>query len=229
MTPRPPGPRPGLDGSSPLRRWKKTYRSWIFQAERDALAAVPPFFDLRYVYGHRPLFEALRLDVEDALNVQAMDTERNFMGLLAALALENTPPLSFFGRFVLERSGEERRSFNIQERGVRPIVDAARILGLELRYVVSSSTYDRLRHAAESIPELAEPIGKALEAYQLLVDVRMAHQLRAVEANEPPNNQVDPATLTKVQRNLLRAAFGAVSTLQDAVARRYNVQRRSFF
>ncbi len=219
---------PDLPRCLPLRQWKKTYRTWVFQADADALAPVPPFFDLRWVYGARSLFEALRQDVEDALNVQAMDAERNFLGMLAALSLQNTPPLSFFRRFVLDRSGEERPAFNIQGRGVRPIVDAARVLALELRFMASSSTFDRLRHAAEQIPELADVIGKALEAYQLLVDVRMAHQLRAVEANEPPDNQIDPSTLTRIQRNLLRAAFGAVSDLQDAVAKRYSVGRRSF-
>ena len=41
---------------------------------------------------------------------------------------------------------------------MRPIVDAARVLSLELRDVASSSTYERLRHAGDNIPELAEVI-----------------------------------------------------------------------
>ncbi len=217
---------PDLQRCHTLRDWKKIYRTWIFEAED--LTPVPPFFDLRWVYGDQKLFEALRLDVEDALNVQAMDAERSFLSLMAAQALENRPPLSFFRRFVLERSGEERPSFNIRDRGVRPIVDAARLLALELRYVASSSTFERLRHAAEALPEMAEAVGSALEAYQLLVDVRLAHQLQAVESNEPPNNQIDPTTLTKVQRNLLKTAFDAVSNLQEAVAKRYNVKPRRF-
>ncbi len=211
-----------------LRDWKKTYRTWIFEADAEALAPLPPFFDLRWVHGDAGLFEALRLDIEDALNVQAMDEARSFLAMMAERALENRPPVSFFRRFVLERSGEERPSFNIRDRGVRPIVDAARVLALELRYVASSTTYDRLRHAAEAIPEMAEVIGQSLEAYQLLVDVRLAHQLRAVEADEPPNSLIDPSTLTKVQRNLLKAAFSSVATLQDALGKRYGVRLRRF-
>ena len=219
---------PDLPRVLPLRAWKKTYRTWIFETDVEALRPVPPYFDLRAVYGDADLSERLRLDIEDALNVQAMDAERDVLALLTANALEHRPPLSFFRRFVLDRSGEERPAFNIRDRGVRPVVAVARVLALDLRYVASSNTQDRLRHAAAHLEDLADTIGPAIDAYRFLTDFRLAHQLRRVEANEPPDNQIDPTTLTKVQRSLLRNAFGAVSALQEAAARRYHVGRKRF-
>lgn len=211
-----------------LREWKKAYRFWIHQANEEALAHVPFFFDLRCLFGDCGLVDTLRQDLVDALNVQAMDPERQLLIRMAENALRHRTPVSFFGRFVLERSGDQRGALDVRERGIVPVVDAARVLALDLRYVDSASTFDRLRHAGEAMPDLGEVLLAAQDAYQYLVTFRLEHQLRAVEAGEDPANTVDPARISREQRQLLRSAFSAVEDLQDAVAEHYGVRRRLF-
>lgn len=210
----------------PLRAWKKTFRSWVLQPPDPLPGYVPLMFDLRGIYGQTRLVDELRQDVEDALNVQALSTGAGLPALLAARALEARPPLSFFRRFALERSGEQSGTFDIRERGIVPVVEAARALALEQRMLAPTSTFSRLRHVAEAVPELERTVEAALYAYQYLVDFRLEQQLRAVEAGEAPRNNVDPSMLTKMQQNLLRRAFSDVAQLQEALARRYNVPRR---
>ena len=207
----------------PIRYWKQTYRSWIMEADEPALASVPIFFDLRTVYGEAALVDELKQDIVDALNVQAMDEHRRFLRLLAAQALEKSS--SSFFRKMRERLGDNR-AFDVRESGIVPVVNAARVLALEARYLASTNTFDRLRHAAEAMPELSRVIDGALEAYQYLVDFRLESQLRAVESGDPPLNLIDAAALNRLQQRLLRNAFAKASHLLDALAKRYDLSRR---
>lgn len=205
-----------------LREWKRTYREWILKSDEPDLENLGLFFDLRAVYGSESLVYELKRDIVDALNIQAMDQTRNFLRMMARRALENKPPLSIFRRFVLQRSGEHRNTFDVRERGILPIVDGARVLALDLRYFDSTNTFDRLRCIGESIPEMARIVGEATDAYRHLVDFRLEDQLRSFEAGEQPNNRIDPFSLRKVQQNLLRNAFTAVAEFQDSIDKRYN-------
>ncbi len=209
----------------PLRAWKRAYRYWIHEADEDALAHVPFFFDLRCIYGTGALVDALKADLVDALNVQALSEDRQLLARMAENARARRPPASFFGRFVLEHSGAERGALDLRARGTVALVAAARVLALDLRYVDSAGTFDRLRHAARALPEMEDVLTAALDAYHYVVDFRLEDQLRAVEAGEAPDNRIDPAALSRVQQNLLRSAFRAVGDLQDALAERYGLRR----
>lgn len=208
-----------------FRGWKLAFREWILQADEQSLAPTPIFFDLRGIYGDVKLVQALKADIVDALNVQAMDEERTFLRLMAQHAMEFRPPTGLV-RKMLGRVGESRNTFDVREGGIRPIVDAARVLALEVRYLESTNTFDRLRQAALEIPELSKVIDDALEAYQYLVDFRLESQLRAVEAGDQPVNQIDAVGLNKMQQRLLRNAFSRAANLQDALARRYKLGRK---
>jgi CBS domain-containing protein len=210
----------------PLLDWQKTFRSWIHEADGATLTTVPLFLDLRCIYGEAKLEVALKADIGDALNIQAMDKNRHFLSMMMQNALTHRPPLSFFKQFVLERTGEHRNTFDIRERGILPVADAARVLALELRFFDSTNTFTRLRHAASALPELETLIQDTLEAYQYVFDFRLEHQLRAIELGEPPNNFILPTSLTKIQRNLLRTAFETIMQLQEQLAKRYEKRRR---
>ncbi|GIV57822.1 MAG: hypothetical protein KatS3mg042_0735 [Rhodothermaceae bacterium] len=207
----------------PLRALRKRFRTWIFEAGPETLLGPPLlFFDLRGIYGATSLVDALKQDIEDALNVQAMDRERAFLQILTDSALQQAPPLSFFRRFLLDRAGDHRHRFDLRARGILPVVDAARVLALETRYLESTNTFDRLRHAAHALPDLRPLIEATLEAYQFLFDFRLEHHLRAVERGEQPDNHLLPSQLSPIQRNLLRRAFGTVAELPAVLARRYD-------
>lgn len=208
-----------------FRGWKRAYREWILQADEDSLAPTPIFFDLRGIYGDVELVEALKQDIVDALNVQALDDRRTFLKLMAQHAMEFRPPTGLV-RKMLDRVADGRNAFDVREGGIRPIVDAARVLALEVRYLESTNTFDRLRQAALEIPDLSKVIDDALEAYQYLVDFRLESQLHAVEAGDEPVNQIEATGLNKMQQRLLKNAFSRAADLQDALARRYKLGRK---
>jgi CBS domain-containing protein len=210
----------------PLKEWKKTYREWILQSDQKTLVPLGIFFDLRGIFGQKSLVDELKADIIDAINVQAMDSNRQFLQMMAANALEHKPPLNFFKRFSVERTGDQRYTFDIRDRGTLPVVDAARVLALENRFLDSSNTYDRLRHVAETHPEMEKIIEDLIEAYRFVVDFRLEEQLRAFETGEELNNRIDPYALRKVQQNFLRNVFSTIVEFQETFARRYDLAKK---
>ena len=202
----------------PLSLWKQTFRAWILSPEQQQLMQASTFFDLRGLYGDLSLVDELKGSIRDSLA-----NERGFLPFLAREALANRPPLSFFRRFVVERSGEYRHTFNIKRRGLRPIVDAARILSIQLGYLDSANTVSRLQNAGTNIPQLSKSMEDALDAYHYLAELRMSQHLSAIKAGEEPTNQINPSRLTNTQQSMLKVVFSTVQEIQDSVARRYGL------
>jgi CBS domain-containing protein len=205
----------------PLSEWKETFRRWISTPDRETLMQVSTFFDLRTLYGESSLVEELKRDI-----LEAFRADRRFLPFMAQNALSNRPPLSFFRRFVLERSGQYRHTFNIKRRGLRPLVDAARVMSIESGYLGSTNTVDRLEHIAGRDPGMAPTVSDALDAYHYLTELRFIHHLRAIERGEEMNNQINPSELNNTQQNMLKAVFAAVKEMQDALAARYGLGTR---
>ena len=176
------------------------------------------FFDLRALYGDGRLADELK---EDLCN--ALQRERGFLAFLAHNALANRPPLSFFRRFVVDRSGEYRNTFDLKLHGLMPIVDLARVLALEGQFLESANTFDRLSHAAQRLSNTSELTANATDALRYLLDLRLGHHLRLLETGENPNDHIDPEQLSKTQQRVLRAVFSAVEDMQNALAHRYGV------
>ncbi|MEM9665583.1 MAG: DUF294 nucleotidyltransferase-like domain-containing protein [Bacteroidota bacterium] len=200
----------------PLAAWVRTFRTWILEPDPKALMHASIFFDLRGLYGDEALVEAL----QDGLRA-ALARERGFLPFLMHNAQANRPPLSFFRRFVLDRTGEHRNTFDVKLRGLMPIVDVARVLALEAGFLASTNTLDRLRHVAETQPTLTSTAQDAAEAYRYLIDLRLNHHFEALQRGADLDNHIDPSTLTKVQQQTLKAVFTVISDLQEVLAHRY--------
>ncbi|SHK55812.1 putative nucleotidyltransferase substrate binding domain-containing protein [Rhodothermus profundi] len=199
-----------------LSGWKRTFRRWIFEPDEKALLHASIFFDLRALYGAGELVEQLKEDLQQALQV-----ERGFLAFMMRNALRNRPPLSFFRRFVLDRSGEQRPGFDIKLRGLMPITDLARILALEAGFLRTTGTLDRLQAAADRIPEVRQTCQNLQEAYRFLTELRLDHQIRQIEEGQMPDNHIAPEQLNAVQRKVLKIVFAMIQEAQEALAMRY--------
>ncbi len=205
----------------PVSEWKKYFRDLISKPDADVLVWASVLFDLRGLYGDMSLVEELENDILDSLK-----DNRSFLPFMVQNALGSRPPLSFFRRFVLERSGEYRHTFNVKRRGVKPLTDAARVLAIQLGYLDSVNTEDRLQHIAQQIPGLKSVAEDALDAYGYLTELRFMHHLRTIERGEKLNNQVNPSDLNNTQQNMLKVVFSTVQDVQDALARRFGMNTR---
>ena len=97
-----------------------------------------------------------------------------------------------------------------------PIVDLARSAALAAG-VSTASTSARLdvAEAAGTIP--AADVSVLRDAFDLIIELRMQHQIHQLRAGQAPDNHIDPATLTPLVRAYLRDAFRAVSRVQQGI------------
>ena len=56
-----------------------------------------------------------------------------------------------------------------------------------------------------------------LDAYDLIAETRLRHQAGQVARGETPDNFMNPAEMSDLERNHLRDAFMVVKTMQSAI------------
>ena len=64
------------------------------------------------------------------------------------------------------------------------------------------------------------------DAFELITDLRMQHQVRQLRRREPPDNRIDPTQLVQLVRTYLKDTFRAVSRYQKGLAASMRSGRR---
>jgi CBS domain-containing protein len=202
-----------------LASWQRAARSWLEDpTQEQALILVSVVVDSRTVWG---LGTGMSL-------AEAFRAARRHPGLLRQLArfsLSYRPPTGFLRGLVVEHSGEHRGRLDIKHGGLVPIVDLARWAGMAAG-VTSASTPERLR-AAAAAGTLTEADARTLaDAFQLVMALRLEHQVAQLEAGLEPDDHLDPAALSPLTRTYLKEAFRAVASVQKHVAAELGVGAR---
>jgi len=206
--PRCPG---GIMASNPrwrvrLATWERYFRTWIEEADEQALADTTIFFDFRQVGGTLDADASLRPVVGQATAHPA------FLGRLALMALRRESPLDMFGQLRGMRQGR-RRVLDLKLRGIAGIVDLARVFALEAG-VPETNTLVRLRLAAARGLDVAPDLA---ESFEFLQQVRLRHQARRLRAGAEPDNLVALSELTELERRWLRDLFRLLDIARQSV------------
>jgi CBS domain-containing protein len=196
----------------PLSAWKNYFQTWIAESDLHSVEDALIFFDMRPVGGDPALFESIAAFVRERLQDASF-----FKSVLAYITIDRKPPLGFFRTFVVEQSGQHKEELDIKTFGTCPIVNAARLLALD-GGIAATNTVDRLA-AAQSLAYLDDVLRRdLLESFELLTLLRLEHQLEQAHAGQPLSNHVNPASLSQLQRSLLKEAFRTITRAQAAIA-----------
>jgi CBS domain-containing protein len=204
----------GLTGAGPVMahpagEWLETVQGWLDNPTDETVMAFNILLDGRGIEGQNGSFGVLSA---------AQDAKKrpSFRRLLLRLALAAKPPTGFRRDIVVEQSGEHRGSFDIKKGGLLPIVGLARYAGLAAG-ATSTSTVSRLQ-AAGAAGILPESDARTLEeAWRLMTELRMEHQVGQLEAGASPDDYLDPETLDALTRRHLREAFRLVASTQKTL------------
>lgn len=202
------------DWVQPLSVWKEHFSEWIIRPTPEALLKASIFFDFRPIKGNSSLAEELSNHI-----FQEIRKKKAFLSFMGQNALQNPPPLGFFKDFMVEKSGEHKDQFDLKSRAMLPLTDLARLLILGHEVVGINNTFKRFEKLAEIEPVHAELFLQAGKAYEILM------RMRALEgiSNGSSGRYLDPKSLGKIQRQLLKNTFSPISELQEMIQIRFQL------
>ena len=206
------------------RTWCRTDAEWLAEIDRvpeshdsQALLRAVVLYDLRFVAGAKALCEPLRDRI-----FASVSASESLQGRLAEQVVDTPPPLNFFGKFVVETQGSGAGEFDIKNRAMAPLRDAARLLTLRHRLNRRYSTFGRWDEIRRNVPQHQELATLARDGYDLLLRLRNLNGLRRGDSGR----YIDPTDLTKLERAQLANVFDVVRMVQDAVRHDFHIPSR---
>lgn len=123
-------------------------------------------------------------------------------------------PLSFFKTFIVQKNGEHKNTLDLKHQGITPFTNFARLMAL--RYEINeTNTLARFNALADEKHISQDLLQSATDAYELQMQLRLVHQLYQLDQGAIPDNYVNPASLTELEKQMLKDAFGVIERLQS--------------
>ncbi|WP_417915963.1 DUF294 nucleotidyltransferase-like domain-containing protein [Candidatus Electronema sp. JC] len=199
----------------PLSVWKQYFTDWAATPDPQELLHATIFFDFRAGFGKSALADELRQHLSAVTRRQEL-----YLLHLARQCMAARTPLSFFKNFIVEKDGEHKNKLDIKVQGITPFVNFARVLALK-HGIRETNTLARLHVLAQENIISGELLKAATDAYEMQQQLRLVHQLNQLEAEEEPDNHIDPGHLSELDRRLLRDAFEVIDRLHGMLRTLY--------
>lgn len=185
----------------PLAAFRDTITGWIHGGQVDGPMHLAIFFDAACAAGDATLLQAARAHLD-----QMMGGHDVFLARFAAAADQFQEPGNWLTRLTSRR---DEQPLDLKKLGTFPIVHGARALALQYG-VHERGTGARLARLAQAQRIDAALARDLTEALQLLMGIRLTHQLRQREHGVPASNAVLPSALSTLEREPLRGALAIV-------------------
>ncbi len=199
-----------------LSHWKRNYDMWINEAAPDTVTKFSTFFDCRYVYGEKNLFDELYNHMINCID----KTSSNFLMNLVTNALHYEAPLTLFNN-IKTFSKDERKVFNIK-KAMNSIVDMMRMYSLKNKIMIAN-TGNRMNALLEAGHINEVKYKEVRHAYYYLMGVRLKSQSSEI-LNEfrEATNFIEPKKLTQVEQATLKEIFKFIIDLQWGIKMSFN-------
>ncbi len=212
----------GVMASNP--RWCQTDEEWIAEIRDvhdlladDKLLRALVLYDLRFVAGDRAICTRVR---DTVFEISTAADKTGSLRRLAKMVVATPPPLNFRGKFVVEKKGINEGEFDLKNRGLSPLRDAARVFALHYGLKNHHTTGGRWQELAATQPELAEVAALARSGYDLLLRFRTLTGLR----RHDDGRFIDPGTLDRLEREQLANVFDVQRMVQQTIRRHFNLE-----
>ena len=126
--------------------------------------------------------------------------------MLARFALSHRPATRRFRGLVVDHGGEHPGTLDLKAGGLIPILDLAR-WGAMSAGVTSATTPERLQAAAQAGTLAPADAHTLQDAFELINNLRLEHQVAQLRAGRRPDDHVDPEALSSLMRVQLRQAL----------------------
>jgi CBS domain-containing protein len=199
----------------PLARWFSYFHAWIRVPEPRALLNASIFFDFRPVAGNTMLAGELRHTI-----LAELSRDRTCLVLMAGHATQHPSPFTLFRRPALERSGPHAGRFDIKLRAMKPLVEAARVLAMDVGDLSTTNTVERFRAVAEADHASSSMCNDGIEAYERFLWFRQRYGTPQSNGGRYLDLRDAPSAEIEAFRNALRA----VKRVMTALSVRYQLE-----
>jgi len=200
-----------------LSHWKRNYDSWIAEPSPEKVVQFSTFFDCKFVYGDKSLFDELHVHMEQCIG----NAGPKFLFNLVSNTLKYELPLTLF-KGIKTFTHDEKKVFNIKH-AMSTIVDMARMYALHHK-VLENNTGLRLKKL-NKLGHIDEAQYKELmNAYYYLMGLRLKNQsAQILHEFEQASNLIEPKRLTTVEQATLREIFKFIKTVQWVIKAKFNI------
>jgi len=197
-----------------LGEWKKIIYHWITNTGKNEVLLSFIFFDYSLSFGDSELSNNLSEFIFE--NVKANPI---FYVHLVSGALQSPSPTGFFRQFLLEQDGVNKDFFNIKNRALMPLADAARVLILSHSIKSINNTVERFEKLAELEPDNNELYLACAYSYKVLLKFRTKQGLEHNDSGQ----YIALESLSKSEKIKLKSTFKTIKELQELIGIRFNV------
>ena len=206
-----------LMSSNPLWRkslseWKQQINYWFEAQVRELGRYVTVLFDAASIAGEVDLFKELK-----DYAFTALGRHHEVFRVLHEEEGGHRVPLGLLGRFVTDKKGAHKGQLDVKKSGLIFVVETIRILALQ-HNIRETGTLKRITKLVDG-GFIHSNDGEYFEsAYQVLLHYALKSQIAKASRGEKLDTYIDPKILSPRDKDTLRHALKAVSTLQDLVA-----------
>jgi CBS domain-containing protein len=194
--------------------WANQFNLWMnFPGEKTSI--IPTLlFDYELAYG--------AFEIEENLNdlvFKNLGNTKKFFAYLGAETLKRPPPLTFFKQFAIEEEAPNKGLFDIKNRAILPLVDAARVLILSHKMKGINNTFLRFKQLAIAEPKYAEIYLNAADAFMDLSKIRTKEGLK----NNSKGQFISIEELSKSDREKLKNALVPMKELEEIIKNKFQL------
>ena len=187
------------------------FSHWLTAPDEQGAMNVAIFYDAEAVAGDASLLSRAKKAL-----VEKVGSERVFLGRFARAIESFEPPIGLFNNLKLSEGDGD--ALDVKKGGIFPIVHGVRSLAIE-HGLEETNTVQRLRKLGELgylKVDFARDLARALN---YMMTLRLDARLDAAASG----SLLRPATLTSMDRDLLRNSFQVVKQLRDLLRRHFNL------
>ncbi|MCP8940398.1 DUF294 nucleotidyltransferase-like domain-containing protein [Alsobacter sp. SYSU M60028] len=199
--------------SKPLDDYLADFRRWIALPDETAHMNVAIFYDAVAVAGDPALLERAKASL-----IELVRGERAYLAHFAKAIDAFAPPIGLFNNLITSEGKGD--ALDLKKGGIFPILHGVRALALEKGFL-ETGTAERLQRLAEERVLKPDFAREVTQAFRFLSGLRLDAQL--AESGGRSGSLVRPATLSSMERDLLRDAFLIAKQFRDIVRRHFNL------
>ncbi len=197
-----------------LREWKNKLSYWIGNPGPNEVLMSSIFFDYSLAFGERDLLNQMSDHI-----FRTVEKYPVFLVHLANGALQSPSPSGFFRSFIVEQDGQHKDFFDLKNRALRPLIDAARVLILSHNVKGISNTWERYEKLAELEPNNHELYLACSYATKALLKFRTKQGI----LHHDSGRFIELEELTKEEKMKLKRTFKAIKEIQEVISLRFKV------